>query len=93
MGEKANKELMVYECKFCKTLRRTLKGIERHVERCPRNPASKACATCSYYVGNFPVGRTRLTDVFFCHEKICFHPDRAFSDKVEHTMTNCGRWR
>ena len=37
-----------FQCDFCKKVLSKKSDMEKHEERCPRNPATKSCGTCSH---------------------------------------------
>lgn len=58
------KEVKRYKCDFCRVLRATIQGIEKHERQCIHNPESVNCFRCAYaYEGDvysrdgYPTGK------------------------------------
>jgi hypothetical protein len=45
------KQVIRYQCQFCKKELKTEKGMEKHEARCLRNEEKRACLTCNNFVG------------------------------------------
>ena len=55
------KSITVYPCPYCNRLHKTVKGAVNHQAQCYRNPARRACVTCSRF-NNFNFEHSRSCD-------------------------------